>query len=154
MKLAAHGIAIDVPAGWDGRIYRPAGGPPVLHAASFTLPDGDGDFGSSATGVMPAAGAFLALKEFEPDARLRPGEGLFASRELSLPLDERHFHPRVLQVGRRGQAGMQHFFTTAGRPLCLYAVISTAPVQRGARAASARGRIIELNRIVSSLAIG
>ncbi len=153
MRLAAHGIAIELPDGWDGRIYRPAGGPPVLHAASFALPDTDGDFGSGATALLPAAGAFLALKEFQPDARLRPGEGLFAAHALPLPLDERHFHPRALQVGRHGQAGMQHFFTARGRPLCLYAVISTAAPPHGARVASARGRIAELNRIVSSLAV-
>jgi len=152
MSLAAHGITVELPDGWDGRIYRLAGGAPILHAASFALPASDGDFGSSATGVMPDGGAFFALKEYVPDRRLHPGRGLFAARALRAPLDARRFHPRALQVGRRGQAGMQHFFTAGERPFCLYAVISTIRAQ--AHAASVPGRLDELNQVVSSLAIG
>jgi hypothetical protein len=153
VRLAAHGIEVELPAGWDGRIYRLAGAGPILHAASFPLPPTDGDFGSGATGMMPEGGAFLALKEYEPGPRLHPGEGLFAARSLPLPLDARRFNPRALQVGRRGQAGLQHFFTVARRPFCLYTVISTlAP--RTALVAFADERIAELSRIASSLSIG
>jgi hypothetical protein len=153
MRLAAHRIEVELPDGWDGRIYRPGGGAPVLQAASFGLPASDGDFGSGATGLMPAGGAFLALKEYVPDRHLQPGHGLFAAQSLELPIDPRRFHPRALQVGRIGQAGMQHFFTTAGRPFCLYAVIST-PHARSAHLASAADRVAELSRVASSLTIG
>ncbi len=150
MRLAAHGLALELPDGWDGRIYRLKDGAPILHAASFGLPASDGDFGSGATALMPEGGAFLALKEYEPDARLAPGEGLFAASAPRAPIDPGHFHPRSLQVGRSGQAGMQHFFTAAERPFCLYAVISTL---RSARAAQGPGRLAELGQIVSSLTI-
>jgi hypothetical protein len=121
-KLAAHSIEIDLPRGWDGRIYRHPGGDPILHAANFALPHEDGDFGSGATAQMPHGGAFLVLKEYRPGPRLVPGSGLFAARAITLPLEPRWFHPRALQVGRSGQAGLQQFFTSAGRPFCLYAV--------------------------------
>jgi hypothetical protein len=153
VRLAAHRIEVELPAGWDGRIYRHDGGAPVLHAASFGLPPSDGDFGSGATGLMPEGGAFLALKEFVPDRHLHPGKGLFADSYLPLPLDPRSFHPRALQVGRLAQAGMQRFFTTAGRPFCLYAVISTVPARSG-HATRAVDRVAQLSRIASSLTIG
>lgn len=152
MRLAAHGIELDLPGGWEGRIYRVPGGDPILHAASFALPVKDGDFGSGATGAMPSGGAFLALKEYRVGPRLRPGMGLFAPAAVPLPLTPGHFHPRVLQVGRRGQAGFQHFFTTSRRPFCLYAVMA-AGANGLATAARAPERMGEVNRILSTLKI-
>ena len=153
MKLAAHGIELDLPKGWDGRIYRIDGSAPILHAASFSLPARDGDFGSGATGRMPAGATFIAVKEYEAGPRLLPGEGLFASRSLPLPLAPARFHPRALQVGRLGQAGFQHFFTSSERPFCLYAVIKLHPP--GAElATAAANQVSGLNRILSTLTIG
>lgn len=152
MRIAAHGIELELPPGWDGRIYRVAGGDPVLHAATFALPATDGDFGSSATGSMPAHGAFLALKEYRPGPRLRPGLGLFAPHPVQLPLPPTRFHPRMLQVGRPGQAGFQHFFTTSGRAFCLYAVIDTTPASL-ASVAQARHRVGELSGILATVKI-
>jgi hypothetical protein len=152
VRIAAHGIELGLPRGWDGRIYRLAGGDPILHAASFPLPAADGDFGSGATAAMPAGGAFLALKEYRPGPRLRPGAGLFEPRTVPVPLEASEFHPRALQVGRPGQAGFQHFFTAAGRPFCLYAVIK--PIAAGSAAiARAHENAGELSRILSTLKI-
>ena len=75
MKIAAHGIGLELPGGWEGRIYRLKGGDPILHAASFALPVADGDFGSGATAAMPAGGAFLALKEHRPGSPEPVSEG-------------------------------------------------------------------------------
>jgi hypothetical protein len=152
MRLAAHGLAVDLPRGWDGRIYRRREADPTLHAASFELPGEDGDFGSGATGRMPQGGVFFALKEYRPGPGLKPGTGLFASNGMPLPLDPSRFHPRALQVGRLGQAGMQHFFTSQGRPFCLYAVIA-APAAITAAAGHAEGQAGHLSRILSSLTI-
>lgn len=152
MRIAAHAIELELPRGWDGRLYRLAGSPPILHAASFPLPHQDGDFGSGATAAIPPGGAFLALKEYEPGPRLLPGVGLFASHGIPLPLMPEHFHPRALQVGRRGQAGLQRFFTASGRPFCLYAVIES----RGATSASvarAHDRVGQLSGILKTLKI-
>jgi hypothetical protein len=152
VKLAAYGLEIDLPRGWEGRIYRRSGAEPTLHAASFGLPIRDADFGSSATERMPQGGVFLALKEYRPDARLIPGSGLFAASTLPLPLDPRRFHHRALQVARRGQVGLQHFFTSAGRPFCLYAVVHQ-PHPGSTLAAAARDQVGHLSRVLSSLTI-
>jgi hypothetical protein len=95
-------------------------------------------------------GAFLALKEYRPGPRLRPGFGLFAPRSVPLPLQATRFHPSMLQVGRRGQTGYQYFFTASGRPRCLYAVIDTAPRSLGS-VADAHHRVGELSRTISTL---
>jgi hypothetical protein len=152
MRIAAHGIELELPHGWNGRLYRIAGSPPILHAASFALPLQDGDFGSGATGLIPAGGAFLALKEYQAGPRLLPGVGLFASNAIPLPLTGGHFQPHALQVGRRGQAGMQHFFTASGRPFCMYAVIETGAAS-SASAARARDRVGQLSGILSTLRV-
>lgn len=151
MKLHAYGIEIDLPRGWDGRIFRRPGADATLHAANFPLPAADGDFGSGATARMPHGGALLVIKEYRAGHRLAPGSGLFASKSIPLPLHTGHFHPRALQVGRPGQAGFQHFFTAAGRPFCVYAVVKS-PSSTGATIASgAHGQVAQLSHLASSL---
>ena len=152
MRIAAHGIELELPRGWEGRLYRVAGSAPILHAASFALPLADGDFGSGATAAIPAGGAFLALKEYSPGPRLVPGAGLFASDTIPMPLTPAHFHPQTLQVGRLGQAGLQHFFTISGRPFCLYVVIETRAAVT-ASTARAHDRVGQLSRILSTLKV-
>jgi hypothetical protein len=153
VSLSAHGISLSLPNAWDGRIYgrprlsaSPAGSSPLvpgfdgiergslatLHAASFPLSGAEGEFAAEATERMPASGAFVALVEYQPDDRLVPGEGLFASREVPRALAPEDFRPETLMVPRRDQVGLQRFFTTGVRPFCLYAVI-------GSRGAAANG---------------
>jgi hypothetical protein len=122
--LEAHGLRVELPRGWSGRVFkRPAGGA-TLHAGDFQLPLDDGEFGDRSTAVMPGGGSFLALTEYQPGAGLEPGRGLFAARRIPTTLDPTAFSPRGLAHPRPGQAGTQHFFTTAGRPFCLYVVVS------------------------------
>jgi hypothetical protein len=132
VRVAGHGISIDVPAGWEARIFRRGGGEPVLHVATFELLDGDGDFGAAATGRMRADDVFVSLIEYRVDHRLRAGVGLFAAAGLPAPPEAREFDPMHLQVTRRGQLGRQRFFTDNSRPYCLYLVIKPAhhPSQR------------------------
>ena len=165
MRLAGAGLAAEVPAGWDARIYtrplaapavlpaprvspferqaRAAGGTASLHAASFPLPADDGDFGTEATSTMPAGGAFLALLEYEVGGGLEPGVGLFAARGLPGALRRGDFAPEAMLRPRPGRGGVQRFFTVAGRPFCLYAVIG--------RAAESTGALGELNGLLGSL---
>jgi hypothetical protein len=124
MTIAAHGLRIDLPRGWSGRLFRRAAGGATLHAGDFRLPLEDGEFGDRSTGVMPPGGSFLALTEYRSGAGLEPGRGLFAPRRIPLPLDPTAFSATGLAHPRPDQAGMQHFFTAAGRPLCLYVVVS------------------------------
>jgi len=148
--LRGHGIEIDLPGGWEGRIFRRGHGAPTLHAATFPLPHADGEFGSYATARMPAGGAFLTLTEYHPGKGLEPGRGLFRSSALPLPLRHDRFHPRTLLVGRRGQAGFQHFFTMGGRPFCLYAVVKRA---HGSLGAAGHPHLGGINGVLRSLRV-
>ncbi len=125
MILEAHGIRVELPHGWSGRVFGRPGGIACLHAGSFPVAiAGEGEFGDKSTGSMPAQGVFIALAEYLPGAGLEPGVGLFERRRLPVPLDPTAFSSRRLAHVRPGQAGMQHFFTASGRPFCLYVVIA------------------------------
>jgi hypothetical protein len=122
--LRAHGIHVELPRGWSGRVFRAADGVATLHAGDFQLPLDDGEFGDLSTAVMPDTATFLALTEYEPGDGLTPGVGLFARKRIPLPLDPTEFGASRLQHPRPGQIGAQHFFTASGRPFCMYAVIA------------------------------
>jgi hypothetical protein len=122
--LEGHGLRVELPSGWSGRVFGREGGIGCLHAGSFPVVLRDGEFGDASTGAMPASGAFIALAEYLPGAGLEPGSGLFSPRRLPLPLDPTAFSARGLAHPRPGQAGTQHFFTASGRPFCLYVVIA------------------------------
>ena len=126
MVIRGHGLAVDVPAGWEGRIFRRGDGGPVVHVASFALHHGDGDFGAAATGRMGPDDRFLALIEYVASPGLVPGRGLFADVGRPPAPHFREFGHRQLQVTRRGHLGWQRFFTEAGRALCVYGVIAPA----------------------------
>jgi hypothetical protein len=122
VRVTGHGRSIDVPDGWESRIFHRPGAAPVLHVGSFALHDGDGDFGAAATGRMRPDDMFAALVEYRPDTKLRPGHGLFAPTVPPRPRP-RDFSPLQLQVARRGQLGSQLFFTVRGAPCSLYLVV-------------------------------
>ena len=144
MRVAAHGRSIEVPTGWEARIFRRPGGAPVLHIATFALRDHDGDFGAAATGRMRADDVFAALVEYRSDQKLVPGIGLFAPTGRPSGPRVHEFKPTQLQVTRPGQLGSQRFFTDAGRPCCLYAVIRPARKRPG--------RLVdELGRVLATL---
>jgi hypothetical protein len=144
MRVAAHGRSIDVPTGWDARIFRRPGSAPVLHIATFALRDHDGDFGAAATGRMRADDVFAALVEYRTDHKLRPGTGLFAATGPPIGPRAHDFKHNQLQVARPGQLGSQRFFTDAGRPCCLYAVIQPARKRPGVL-------VDELGRVLATL---
>lgn len=142
MILRAHGITVDVPRGWDGRIFRrdesdvmspaspdtdaasvPRSGltTPVVHLANFALPEGRGDYGSGAVSRMRSADVFVALVEFGPESFgaplfARTGMPRFRASELA---------EQSMQRPVVGMGGAQRFFTVAGRPFCAYAVVGS-----------------------------
>jgi hypothetical protein len=144
--LAAHGLRIELPRGWSGRVFSRSAGGATLHAGDFQLPLEDGEFGDRSTDLMPCGGSFLALTEYRPGGGLEPGTGLFASRRIPLPLDPTSFSATGLAHPRPDQAGTQHFFTAAGRPLCLYVVISGPRSER-------RPQLARLSHILRSLSV-
>jgi hypothetical protein len=130
MKLEAHGLKIELPRGWSGRVFRRSAHIATLHAADFQLPLEDGEFGDRSTAAMPLGASFLALTEYRPGGGLEAGEGLFAPRGVPSMLDPTGFSPDGLAHPHAGQAGMQRFFTAARRPFCLYVVVSGPRTER------------------------
>jgi hypothetical protein len=124
VKLQGYALAVDLPAAWEGRIFRHHGGEATLHAANFALPSEDGDYGARATGSMGSHGAFVALTEFDSELADTP---LFHHRGLPRRLRPADLSPRTLMRMRKGQAGMQRFFHERGRAFCLYVVVGSEP---------------------------
>jgi hypothetical protein len=139
MKLAAHDIETDLPPGWEGRITRRTEPPsaagavsargapgerthPVVHLATFALPEHRGDYGSGAVDVMTEADILIVLFEFGAEA---VGQPLFARRGLPRNLAPARFRPESLQRTRPGQAGRQIFFTEQERAFSLYVVLGS-----------------------------
>ena len=142
MKLAAHGLALEVPAGWEGRIFRHESHAPTLHAANFALPAEDGDFGTRAVESLGPGGVLVVLTEYDSGLA---GHGLFAHEGMPAPLPQDAAHPATLLRRLPGQAGLQRFFSLGGRAFCLYVVVGSRP-SRGALVAQA-------NRLLRSLVV-
>ena len=154
-RLAAHGVSIDVPAGWEAELsvqpdpstLDPAADPlpaplVVLHAANFSLPAERGDYGSGAVEIMDRNGIFAALVEFDAASA---SSKLFAAEGAPIRLTADDFGPDQLNLSIPGQAGLQQFFHAGSRAFCLYAVIGSH---------SLRGVLVpELNRVLSGLSI-
>jgi hypothetical protein len=123
--LEGHGVSIDLPPGWEGRVRRDDLPSSValarLHAGNFALPVDTADYGGGAVERMRGGHLFVALLEFE---RASAGTPLFA--DAGVPqLDTSDFSPMRLQRIIPGQSGAQRFFTAAGRPFCLYVVLGS-----------------------------
>jgi hypothetical protein len=125
-RLAAHGVGLEVPRGWEGRIVRRAAVNPaersraVVHVASFPMPEERGDFGVGVTELMRSGDVFVTLFEYGPESL---GTPLFAA--IGMPrLTVDMFGPRRLQRTLPGQVGCQLFFTAKQRPFCLYVVVA------------------------------
>lgn len=138
-ELSGHGVTVDVPPGWDGRIFkRPeqgevatsaAEGPPaaegakthsITHVASVPLPADMADFGSDVVEDLGRHDALVVLFEYEPAAAATK---LFEAQGLPRDLDPDAFSPNTLQRSLAGQAGLQLFFNEQGRAFSLYVVL-------------------------------
>ena len=125
--MQAHGIAVDLPSGFEGRIFKRTGVGPelpcaVAHFATFALPEEVGDFGGGAVQLMGDTDVFASLFEYGPDS---VGARLFARDGMPRALTTGDFRPYVLRRGLPGQSGTQWFFTEAGRPFTLYVVLGS-----------------------------
>jgi hypothetical protein len=143
--VTAMGVSVDLPPGWDGRIFRRPTPPPpdpasgrrataastahyqatshsVTHAANFALPAGTGDFGSSAVELMGPEHVLVVLFEYHPHSSTTP---LFEAGGPPTSLSPDSFSPSALQRPLPVQAGTQVFFSTAGRAFSLYVVLGS-----------------------------
>jgi hypothetical protein len=146
VRLEAHGLALELPARWTGRIWRRRGGNATLHAGDFHLALGDGEFGDSSAARMRDGASLIVVTEYVPGAGLEPGRGLFAPERVRLPLEPRAFSSKRLQHPRRDQVGTQQFFTVNRRPFCLYVVLAGPSHHR-------RRQLPVLNAVLRSLRI-
>jgi hypothetical protein len=140
VKLAAHGLAAALPAGWEGTITAEhramvqaralataaSAAPttwPVAQFATFPLPAIRDDFGGEAVEAMGPDDVFISLLEYGPE---EVSSALFSDVGLPRRLDPRAFGPRMLQRRIAGHAGLQVFFNDNGRAFCLYVVLGNA----------------------------
>ncbi|MGI8983994.1 MAG: hypothetical protein ACR2HM_05610 [Acidimicrobiales bacterium] len=124
-KLTRQGLEIELPDGWDGRIYRRAAEAGVvtrraLHAANFALPANLGDYAVGAVERMTAGDVLVVLLEFDP---VSAGQGLFANDGLPAALRAGDFSPTAMPRAFPGRTAAQWFFSLAGRAFCLYVVL-------------------------------
>lgn len=132
-QLSGSGVVVDVPSGWEGRIYerherapRPTGtleqhANAVVHVASFPLPPGTGDYGGGAVELMATTDLLVILLEHGRQSAHTP---LFASTAVPrLTIDD--VSTSCLQRLIDGQGGAQKFFTVNGRAFCLYVVFGS-----------------------------
>jgi hypothetical protein len=140
-KLAAHGIEVSTPPGWEGRLFRrPMAGEAasadvqgkpaapeesanaVLHVSTIALPPGIGDFASGAVDRLSHDDVIIVLFEYDAASADQP---LFRPEGIPRQLVADDFSPNVMQRAIRGQAGSQKFFHDEGRAFCLYVVIGS-----------------------------
>ena len=143
--LQAYGIAVDLPRGWDGQIYRrpsPSAGAaartadagaadvdpddegsvhPVAHLANFPLPADRGDYGSGAVERMGRRDVLVCILEFD-DASV--GTALFAHEGVPR-FEPDSFAPNAMQRTIHGMSGAQAFFHQGDRAFCAYAVLGS-----------------------------
>lgn len=141
MRIEGHGIAVELPDGWEGSIDRRpeenetgaarssvGGGAsraeaehPVTHLANFPLPNGRGDFGSGAVESMTSTDVLVCIIEYGSED---VGTPLF-SQEGVPTLTPAQFSPSTMQRTIEGMSGTQAFFSESGRAFCLYAVLGS-----------------------------
>jgi hypothetical protein len=146
-KLTRQGLEIELPDGWDGRIYRrevdtDAVTRRALHAANFALPTGLGDYAVGAVETMTTGDVLVVLLEFDPDSA---GQGLFANEGMPTGLRAADFSPSAMPRATAGRTAAQWFFSLNGRAFCLYVVLGSH---------AARADVMPLvNQVVETLKI-
>lgn len=149
MKLSSLGLSVNLPDGWDGRIYAREDGLAALQAASFPLQPNSGEFGSSSVSVMPGDGAFLALVEYDRESA---SQALFAGSGRPKTVNPDDFDANAVAQGQDGRSGQQIFFNEAGRAFCLY-LVAGSPQTRGVGVPAVGKAAGQMNAVLATLAI-
>jgi hypothetical protein len=124
-SLRGQGLSAELPPGFEGRVFRRAATVgaatyPVMHFATFPIPEGTADFGGGVPAAMAPTDIFAVLFQYGPESL---GKALFARSGMPRTLSPDHFHPYTLRRGAPGQSGTQWFFTENGKPFTFYAVL-------------------------------
>jgi hypothetical protein len=126
MRVSGYGLSVDLPSGWEGRIFRglaPAAGAlsyPVLHAANFAMGADNSTFGQNLIRQMTPDSVLIAAVEYGPEAA---GTSLFTSGRWPLFVASTDLNPAAFPGDRpEGLAGLQNFVTVKRRAFCIYLV--------------------------------
>lgn len=116
-----------VPAGAAGNataasVVSPERTYPIMHLATFGIPDDRGDFGSGAVELMTDNDLFITLFEYGPES---VGQPLFSRQGFPRELSADQFNPNGLQRTIAGQSGLQIFFTEGNRAFCLFVALGS-----------------------------
>lgn len=149
--LAAFGLSVDAPAGWDASIYKrrsedfslqhlPADiaaqhavdFQPIVHLCTRALPVTRGDMGGGVVAELGPDDVFLVLFEYGGDS---PSTPLFAAHQAPWPLSLDDFDTASLRTQLPGQLGCQRFFSVNGRGFMLYVVLGGSANRRALLAA-------------------
>jgi len=124
-RLAEHGIALEVPPGWEAQLFvpdlpSPAINLPVLHLADFPLTERRSSYAIETAAGMGVArgGIVVSLVEFGPELA---DLGLYAPQGPPR-LGANDLDGRALQIPRDDQGAVQRFFSISGRAFGLYVV--------------------------------
>lgn len=145
--LSRQGLEIELPDGWDARIYRREAVDGevtrrALHAANFAIPTGVGDYAVGAMEQMTAGDVLVVLLEFDPD---NAGQGLFRNEGLPTGLSAGDFSPTAMPRAMPGRTAAQWFFSLNDRAFCLYVVLGSH--------ADRSGMMDLVNRVVETVRI-
>jgi hypothetical protein len=153
-RLAAHGLSVALPRGFEGRIYlrdtpeseyQPVqAAQPPLSLRQLTNPGRFGwaperprpilhlaNFalpqgrGDFGTGAVEIMTAANVFVSVLEYGDSEVGTALFARQGMPMP-NAAEFSPNALQRRLAGQAGWQRFFTVNGRAFCAYVVLGSA----------------------------
>jgi hypothetical protein len=147
VRLAGHGLAIEVHHGWEARMWRPRTEPPatagpVVRIANFALPSTRDTYAAEVAETLEPGHVVVSLVEFD---RTSANAGLYAARGAPR-IGVEDLDPKALQAPGPGRLGVQRFFSLGNRAFSLYVMAREGRELPGA--------IRSLNASLRSLRVG
>jgi len=149
MLIEGFGISVDLPEGWEGRIFmdpdsqEEVGFKPVMHCANFQLVADNSNFAQGIIQTMGGGDSLLALVEY--DASLVKS-ALFTSGHWPPILAAADLKPNAFPGTRPdGLGANQNFTNVSGRAFCAYCVVGSQ--------GDGTFDVEELNVVVGSIAV-
>lgn len=128
VRIAGHGLAIEVHRGWEARMWRPRVDPPatagpVVRLANFPLPTTRNTYAAEVAEVLGPGHVLVSLIEFD---HASANTGLYAARGAPR-LRVEDLDPKALQASGPGRFGVQRFFSLGNRAFSLYVMAREGP---------------------------
>jgi hypothetical protein len=128
VKVAAHGLTMEVHRGWEARMWRPVVEPPatagpVVRLANFALPATRDTYAAEVAETLQRGEVLVSLVEFDPASA---NAGLYAPQGAPF-LRIEDLDPMALQISGPGRLGLQRFFSLRNRAFSLYVMAREGP---------------------------